>query len=128
MVVKTQSTGRSVTGLNVGAKNARRYFPKNILIIELQTDYLPIKCGLGPDFWQDQSEIRNPRLCVWLKFKYPCGNPGRTPFPLAMIPLGKNSSGLQPISSRVHAEPHTLQELQLVRSYHQGDLPNRPDT
>jgi hypothetical protein len=42
MVVKTQNRGRSVTGLNVGANNVQRYFPQNILIIELQLDYLQI--------------------------------------------------------------------------------------
>jgi hypothetical protein len=50
MVVKTQRTGRSTTSLNVGANNVCRYFPKNILIIESQMDYVQIQCGLWPDF------------------------------------------------------------------------------
>jgi hypothetical protein len=49
MVVKAQSTGRSVTKLSVGAKNVRRYSPKNILIIELQMERLQIQCELVPD-------------------------------------------------------------------------------
>jgi hypothetical protein len=72
MVVKTQSTGRGVTGLNVGAKNVGRHSPKNISAIELQLDYLQIQCGLEPDFWQHQPEIHDPRLCAWLPFKYSC--------------------------------------------------------
>jgi hypothetical protein len=103
MVVKTQNKGRSVTGLDVGANNVRRYFPQNILIIELQLDYLQIQCGLEPDFWQDQPEIHDPRLCAWLEFKYPYGRPDRSPVPLAMIPAGKNSFRVQPMSSGMHA-------------------------
>ena len=68
MVVRTQGKGRSVTGLNVGANNVRRYFPKNNLVIELQLDSLQIQCGLEPDFWQDQPDIHDPRLCAWLEF------------------------------------------------------------
>ncbi len=36
MVVKTQLTGTEVTGLRVGSRNVRRYFPKSIRVIELQ--------------------------------------------------------------------------------------------
>ncbi len=103
MVVRTQNKGRSVTGLNVGANNVRRYFPRSILVIELQLDYLQIQCGLEPDFWQDQPDIHDPRLCAWLEFKYPYGKPGRIPVPLAMIPSGKNSFRVQPMSLGVHA-------------------------
>jgi hypothetical protein len=103
MVVKTQSTGRRVTGLNVGEKNVRLYFPKNMLIVELRMDCLRIQCGLEPDFWQDQPKIRDPRLCAWLEFKYPCRKPDRTPIPLAMIPAGKNSFRVQPMSLGVQA-------------------------
>jgi hypothetical protein len=102
MVVKTQCTGRGVTGLNVGVNNVRRYFPKDILTIELQLGYLQIQCGLEPDFWQDLPEIRDPRLCAWLEFKYPNGRPDRTPIALAMIPAGNNSFRVQPISLGAH--------------------------
>jgi hypothetical protein len=110
------------------ANNVRRYFPKTILIIELQMDYLQIQWGFGPDFLQDQPEIHDPSICTWLEVKYPYGYPGRTPVPLAMIPVGKNSSRLQPISLRVHLESHVPQELRLERSYHQGELPACFDT
>jgi hypothetical protein len=79
MVVRTQNKGRRVTGLNVGADNVQRYFPKDILTIELQLGHLRIQCGLEPDFWQNRPEIHDPRLCIWLEFKYPYGKPDRPP-------------------------------------------------
>ncbi len=97
MVVRTQSKGRELIGLEVGANNVRRYFPKDTAEIELELDHLQIQCGLGPDFWRDQPEIHDPRLCAWLKAKHLEGKPGETPTPLAMIPSGKNSFRLQPI-------------------------------
>jgi hypothetical protein len=113
MVIKTQSTGRSVTRLNVGTKNVRRYFPRNVLTIELQLDYLQIQWGLGPAFWQIQPDIDDPGLRAWRELNYHYGKPGRIPVPLAMIAAGKGSSPLQPISLRVRAKLHKLQELQL---------------
>jgi hypothetical protein len=98
MVVKTRSRGHGVTGLHVGATNVRRYFPKHISVIELQLDHLQIQCGLEPDFWQGQPEIHDARLCSWLESKNFQQRPDRTPIPLALIPSGKNSFRLQPIS------------------------------
>ena len=66
MVVKTQCKGRGLTGLHVGATNVRRYFSKDVSVIELQLDHLQIQCGLSPGFWKDQPEIWDPRLCAWL--------------------------------------------------------------
>ena len=43
MVVKTQLSGGEVTGLHVGARNVRRYFPKEIRVIELELDLQPIQ-------------------------------------------------------------------------------------
>jgi hypothetical protein len=97
MVVKTQSKGRGFTGLHVGASNVRRYFPKDISVIELQLDHLQILCGLGPAFWQDEPEIHDPRLCAWLESKNFHTRPDRTPVPLVMIPSGKNCFKLQPV-------------------------------
>lgn len=97
MVVKTQSKGRGVTGLHVGANNVRRYFPKQIASIDLQLDHLQIQCGLKPDFWQGQPEIFDPRLCAWLESRHLHAQQDRTSIPLAMIPEGKNSFRLQPI-------------------------------
>jgi hypothetical protein len=98
MVVKTQSKGRGITGLHVGANNVRRYFPRNVSSIELQLDHLQIQCGLAPDFWRGEPEIYDPRLCAWLESKHLHGRPDRIPIPLAMIPEGKNSFRLLPVS------------------------------
>jgi hypothetical protein len=95
MVVKTQSKGRGLTGLHVGAMNVRRYFPRNISVIELELDHLQIQCGLDPGFWRDEPEIHDPRLCAWLESKNFHTRPDRTPVPLVMIPSGGNSFKLQ---------------------------------
>ena len=100
MVVKTQSKGRELLGLQVGATNARRYFSRNSAVIELQLDHLRIQCGLKPDFWDGQPEIRDPRLCAWLELKNFHGKAGDSPVPLAMIPSGENSFRLQPLGTR----------------------------
>jgi hypothetical protein len=97
MVVKTQSKGRGVIGLHVGANNVRRYFPKEISSIDLQLDHLLIQCGLKPDFWQGKPDIFDPRLCAWLESRHMHTHLDRTPIPLAMIPEGKNSFRLQPV-------------------------------
>jgi hypothetical protein len=97
MVVKTQCKGRGLTGLHVGASNVRRYFPKDISVIELQLDHLQIQCGLEPGFWGDQPEIHDPRLCAWLESKNSSFMPDRTPVPMDLIPSGKNSFELRPI-------------------------------
>lgn len=97
MVVKTQTKGREVTGLHVGANNVRRYFPKNVAVIELQLDHLQIQCGLRPDFWAGQPEISDPRLCAWLESKHMHTQPERGSIPLAMVPAGKNAFRLQPV-------------------------------
>ena len=97
MVVRTHSKGRGVTGLLVGASNVRRYFPRHVPVIELHLDHLRIQCGLGPDFWQDEPEIHDPRLCAWLDSKNFRTRPDRSPIPRAMVPAGKNSFRLRPV-------------------------------
>lgn len=97
MVVTSKCCGHRVTGLYVGADNVRRYFPKRISEIELQLDHLRIECGLTPDFWQDQPEIHDPRLCVWLESKQLKGL-GQRPVSLSMIPSGENSFILGPVT------------------------------
>lgn len=87
-----------MTGLDVGVTNVRRYFPRNIAMIELQLDHLQIQCDLSPDFWQDLPEIKDPRLCAWLESKHFQAHLERTSIPMSMIPSGKNSFRLQPIS------------------------------
>jgi len=96
MVVKTQCKGREVTGLCVGASNARRYFPRTLSAIELELDHLRIECGLTPEFWHGRPEIRDPRLCAWLQAKQSNSNSCREPLPLDMIPAGGNSFQLRP--------------------------------
>jgi hypothetical protein len=103
MLVKVQNRGSSITGLNVGATNVRRYFPKQTSAIELLLDHLQIECGLQPEFWRGDGEIRDRRLCAWLELKNSAGLPTRTPAPLAMIPAGKNCFRLQPVSVNGHA-------------------------
>ncbi len=104
MVVKTQSKGRGITGLHVGANNVRRYFPKGTSSIELVLDHLQIECGLKPAFWQGEPEIFDPRLCAWLESRHMHAKPDRASVPLAMIPEGKNSFRLQPV--RLHGQMH----------------------
>lgn len=103
MVVRTHSIGLGVTGLHVGPANVRRYFPRSVTVVELQLDHLQIQCRLGPDFWQDQPEIHDPRLCAWLETKHMHYKPDRSPVPLAMIPVGENSFRLQSVSLKVVA-------------------------
>lgn len=95
MVVKTQSKGRGVTGLNVGSSNVQRYFPRGVSSVELQLDHVQIQCDLPPTFWQDQPEIFDPRLCAWLESKHLNPTAGREPAPLDLIPEGKNSFRLR---------------------------------
>jgi hypothetical protein len=104
MMVKTQSRGREVLGLQVGASNARRYIAKDTRVIELQLDHLQIQCGLAPDFWSGHAEIHDRRLCAWLEQKNFHGKVGDSPVPLAMIPSGKNSFRLQPMPVRSHVK------------------------
>ncbi|MGO8759579.1 MAG: hypothetical protein ACLQG3_15775 [Terracidiphilus sp.] len=99
MIVKTQCKGRAFTGVEIGPCNVRRYFSKDASVIELHLDHLLIQCGLAPCFWEGQTEICDPRLGAWLESKNFSGPRGHAPVPLALIPSGKNSFRLQPISA-----------------------------
>jgi len=90
MVVKTQLKGSEVTGLHVGVRNVRRYFPKSGSVIELQLDHLQIQCGLSPEFWNGEPDIRDARLCEWLGFKVVRSRGEHKEVRLAMTPAGKN--------------------------------------
>jgi len=109
MVVKTQLKGGEITGLHVGARNVRRYFPKTTQVIELQLDHLAIQCGLSPEFWRGQPEIHDPRLCEWLDFKIVHRPGGRKELRLAMMPAGDNTFRLR--SSGVQANLTAMMEL-----------------
>jgi hypothetical protein len=80
----------------------RRYFSKDIRVIELQLDHLWIQCGLAPDFWDGQPEIYDPRLCAWLEARHMHRSRDRTPVRLAMIPEGRNSFRLETIPIERH--------------------------
>jgi hypothetical protein len=105
MVVKTQSKGRGVTGLNVGTNNVQRYFQRSVPFVELELDHLSIQCDLSPDFWQGQPEIFDPRLCAWLESKHLGANSPRGPIPLDLIPSGKNAFRVRVASQSEHAKP-----------------------
>jgi hypothetical protein len=64
MIVKTQQKGHEYTGVEIGAGNVRRYFPRDASVIELHLDHLLIQCSLHPDFWQGQTQICDRRLCA----------------------------------------------------------------
>ena len=95
MVVKTKCAGSKVMGLDVGAYNARRYFPRHLSAIELQLDHLRIECGLSPEFWNGLPEIHDRRLCSWLESKQ-FHKESKASIPLTMIPDGENSFKLLP--------------------------------
>jgi len=99
MVVRTHRSGCKVTGVEVDAIHVRRYFPRDTVEIELLLDHLQIQLGLSPDFWDGNSEIRDPRLCAWLESKNFHGRPGDAPIPLSLIPSGMNCFRLQPIAA-----------------------------
>jgi hypothetical protein len=95
MVVKTQLRGGEITGIHVGARNVRRYFPKTVRVIELHLDHLAIQCGLSPAFWHGQPEIHDPRLREWLDFKIVHRLGERREVRLAMMPAGDNTFRLR---------------------------------
>ena len=105
MVVRTQSRGRGLTGLHVGATNVQRYFPKEVSVIELELDHLQIQCGLPPGFWDGEPEIYDPRLCAWLESKNLHQTPNRSPVALALIPSGGNAFKLQRVRLDAHSAP-----------------------
>lgn len=102
MVVKTQTKSRGVTGLNVGTNNVQRYFQRGVPFVELELDHLQIQCDLSPNFWQDQPEIFDPRLCAWLESKYLTNGHGSVP--LDLIPSGKNSFRLRVAPKSEHSK------------------------
>jgi len=99
MIVTSVCVGHHVTGLKVGAKNARRYFPRGTSEIELQLGHLRIQCGLTANFWQDQPEIHDPRLCLWLESKQR-NERANAPALVAMIRSGENSFTLDLVDKR----------------------------
>lgn len=98
MVVRTNGCGRDVTGLFIGTRNARRYFPRKSRHIELQLGHLHIHCDLPPEFWEGRPEICDPRLADWLFSRIFHGKAHRAPVPVAMIASGSGFFRVQPIA------------------------------
>lgn len=48
MVVRTECKGRKVTGIYIGARNARRNFREETAAIEFELGHLRIGCELSP--------------------------------------------------------------------------------
>lgn len=111
MIVKTQCKGREFTGVEIGAEHVRRYFPKDIRVIELHLDHLLIQLDLEPEFWRGRAQICDRRLCAWLESKNFNGRPGAEPIPLVLLPIGKNCYRLKAIrckeDSKLKPEPLT---------------------
>lgn len=90
-MVRTECKGRRVTGIYIGARNARRNFPRQDAAVEFELGHLRIGCELGPGFWRDQPRICDPRLCEWLEFKLYRERRYLTPLPLALVHSGRNA-------------------------------------
>lgn len=97
MMVRTECKGRKVTGIYVGARNARRNFPKRAAAVEFELGHLRIGCELDPGFWKDQPRICDERLCEWLQFKLYRERRFLTPLPLALVHSGRNAFRLRPV-------------------------------
>jgi len=108
MVVTSVCIGHRVAGLYIGARNVHRYFPRSVTEIELQLDHLRIQCGLSPDFWQDQPEIHDRRLCIWLESRQRSEKANAT-VPLAMIPSGKNVFILDLVNKKGTKHTHGIE-------------------
>ena len=99
MLVEVQRKGHSITGLNIGANNVRRYFPKGSSSVELHLDHLDIQCELQPGFWNNEPQIFDPRLSAWLEAKNLRRGGKREPVVLNLVPADKRSFRLQLVKS-----------------------------
>ena len=98
MIVKMQKKGHSITGVRIGSSNVRRFFPSGVQAIDLELDHLRIRCHLDANFWLDQPEISDPRLCAWLQDRFFCEKLPGKPVPIELVQAG-NSYRLNLISS-----------------------------
>ena len=106
MIVKMQDSGRGVTSLRIGARNVRRYFTKSVPTVDLDLESVQIQCELGHDFWQNQPEIVDPRLCAWLTAKNCKWKSDGSRVVLQMLPAGTNSFRLLPMQPRGAPKRH----------------------
>lgn len=70
MIVQMQRHNSGVTDLKIGARNALRFFRRNLSRVELHLDHLQIECDLKPGSWKDEILISDPRLSAWLEQKH----------------------------------------------------------
>lgn len=96
MLVRVQSNGRKILGLELRGADVRRYFPEHIPFIELELGELRIDCQLKPEFWRHQPLIADYRLSAWLEAKVVHGRACRVAPLLELTPCGKNSFALKP--------------------------------
>lgn len=96
MVVTLQESCQGVTSLRIGARNAKRYFSRNMPTLDLDLECVQIQCALGQDFWKDHPEILDPRLCAWLTAKNSKWKASGSRLVLLMVPAGPNSFRLLP--------------------------------
>jgi hypothetical protein len=99
MLVEVQHRGHSVTGLNIGVNNVRRYFPKGSPSIDLHLDHLEIQCQLRPAFWKNEPQISDPRLSAWLEAKNLRKTGKCEPVVLDLVPDDKRAFRLQLLKS-----------------------------
>jgi hypothetical protein len=125
MVVRTQSDGRSVTGIYIGTRNARRNFSRRVHSIELLLGHLHIYCELPPDFWRGQPQIRDARLADWLESKIFHSRSCWTPVPMALLRDGKNAFRLLPLRLPASSSAQFLR-VGLVPSLARDHAPNPP--
>ena len=95
MVVQIQRNGRSVTGLHIGSRNVRRYFPKSQQSVDLELGHLLIRCRLQPDFWLNEPQISDPRLSAWLEAKEPEGKTRGGRMQMLLVPVKGESFRLE---------------------------------
>jgi len=98
MVVRTLGSGRDVSGLYIGIRNAQRHFPRDQQHIELHLGHLHIHCELTPEFWDGKPEINDGRLGTWLFSRIFHGKSHRAPAPIEMIPAGKHTYRIVPFT------------------------------
>ena len=98
MVVRTECKANRVTGIYIGARNARRNVRKQAAAIEFELGHLRIGCELGPGlFWRDQPRICDSRLCEWLQFKFYRERRRMTPLPVVLLQSGRNAFKIRPL-------------------------------
>ena len=101
MIVTMQSKGHSITGIQIGMYDARRFFPRGRNAVDLELDDLRIRCSVRANSRRNRAEISDPRLTAWLEEKFYWQKLPATSVPVEMVRSG-NAYRLQLIPS-----PHT---------------------